>query len=92
MYRRVDGFCGNLASVQCVTFGWLLLMQEHISFVFKHPVLLMYFSQIIPPSTMQLIYFLPLFFTFTTCFGRIWPSSGVPLPKLIHFVVEGENK
>jgi hypothetical protein len=43
------------------------------------------------PSTMRLIYF--LLFTFTTCFGRIWPLSGVLLPKTVslcgisHFLV-----
>jgi hypothetical protein len=67
-------------------------VEVHIGFVFKHPVALMYFSQMIPPFTLQLIYFLPLLFTFTTYFGCIWPSSGVPLPKLIHCVVEGEDK
>jgi hypothetical protein len=50
--------------------------------VFKHPV---YSSQtILFMSTMQLIYFLLLLlFTFTTRFGRIWPSSDVLLPKTV---------
>jgi hypothetical protein len=47
--------------------------------------------QTIPPSTMQLTCFL-LLFTFTTCFGRVWPTSGVLLPTTVslcgifHFV------
>jgi hypothetical protein len=40
-----------------------------------------------PPSTMQLIYFHRLLHTFTTCFGRMWPSSGVLLPKTLSLCV-----
>jgi hypothetical protein len=51
---------------------------------FRHPVALIYSSQtILFSSTMQLIYFFLLLFTFTTCFGRTRPSSGVILPKTL---------
>jgi hypothetical protein len=50
--------------------------------VFKHPIALIYSSQtVLFPSTMQLVYFFLLLFTFITCFGCKWTSSGVLLPK-----------
>jgi hypothetical protein len=48
--------------------------------VFKHSCCV---SQTILSCTMQLIYFRLLLFAFTTCFSRIWPSSGVLLPKTV---------